>query len=340
MIDAAVIEAVRAGMAEAGIDALLLRPSPDFRYLGGHSPEAEDGSGVPGLRGRYLVVPLDRPPAAAAGPAQAAALVPPTARRVAVDPQMPAAELFALRLDAELVLASAVLAPLRLRKRPEEVTAMRRAAAAADAVLLAARELAWFGATERAMARRLRAMLAETGCEGTPSVLVAAGEHSAEPGHVPCERVVNPGDALLVGVAGRWDGYCAEAARVFAVAEPPEDFDAMYSVVLAAQQAAADRVRPGVPCAEAARSAREVIDGSGYGDYAGERPGRGIGLSLAEGPWLGAGETFAPGMVVCLEPAIYLPDLFGARVADVVVCGEGGPETLGAASRALHVLDH
>ncbi|GAB3132183.1 M24 family metallopeptidase [Microbispora hainanensis] len=332
MIDPLMLEDVRAGMTGAGVDALVLRPSPDFRYLRAGPPAGADGES-------YLVVALDGPPAQAGDPAQAAALVPPTARRVAVDPQMPAAELFALRLDAELVLASAVLAPLRLRKRADEVAAMRHAAAAADAVLLAARELAWFGATELAMARRLRAMLAETGCEGTPSVLVAAGEHSAGPRHRPCDRVINPGDALLVSIGGRWNGYCAEVARVFAVAEPPEDFDAMYSVVLAAQRAAVDLVRPGVACAEAAAVAREVIDGSGYGAYAAARAGRGIGLSPAEGPWLAAGERFEAGMTVCLEPAIYLPELFGARVADVVVCGEDGPELLSTGSRALHVLD-
>ncbi|GGO21812.1 peptidase M24 [Microbispora rosea subsp. aerata] len=331
MIDPLMLEAVRSGMAGAGIDALVLRPSPDFRYLRGGAAEPYEAG--------YLVVALDGPPVTAGDPARAAALVPPTARRVAVDPQMHAAELFALRLDAELVLASAVLAPLRLRKRAAEVDAMRHAAAAADAVLLAARDLAWFGVTELAMARRLRAMLAEAGCEGTPSVLVAAGEHSAGPRHRPCERVINPGDALLVSVGGRWNGYCAEVARVFAVAEPPEDFDAMYSVVLAAQRAAVDLVRPGVACAEAAAIAREVVDGSGYGDYAAAPAGRGIGLSPAEGPWLADGETFEPGMTVCLEPAVYLPELFGARIADVVVCGEDGPELLSTASRALHVLD-
>ncbi|MFI7033207.1 M24 family metallopeptidase [Microbispora rosea] len=333
MIDPLMLEDVRAGMTGAGVDALVLRPSPDFRYLRAASPKGAGGES-------YLVVALDGPPAQAGDLAQAAALVPPTARRVAVDPQMHAAELFALRLDAELVLASAVLAPLRLRKRADEVAAMRHSAAAADAVLLAARELAWFGATELAMARRLRAMLAETGSEGASSVLVAAGEHSADARHQPCERVINPGDALLVSVGGRWNGYCAEVTRVFAVAEPPEDFDAMYSVVLAAQQAAVDLVRPGVACAEAATTVREVIDGSGYGAYAAARAGRGIGLSPAEGPWLAAGERFEAGMTVCLEPAIYLPDLFGARVADVVVCGEDGPELLSTGSRALHVLDH
>ncbi|MDP9842393.1 M24 family metallopeptidase [Streptosporangium lutulentum] len=323
------IDEVLLRMAEEGIDALILRPSPDFRYLGGRG----DG---------YLVVTMDGPPAVATGPLEAAALVPVSARRVGVDPEMRAGELFSLRVEAELVLASAVLAPLRLNRGPAEVSASEHAASAADAVLLMAREPAWFGATERAMARRLWAMMIEAGCEEVRSVLVAAGEHSAVPGHVPCDRVINPGDALLVSVCGRWGDHYAEVARVFAVAEPPEDFEAMYSVVLAAQRAAFDALRPGVPAAEAGRAAREVIEDSGYGHYAAERLGRGVGLGHDEGPWLAPGDptVLAPGMTVCVEPAIYLPDLFGARVADVVVCTPTGARRLSGSSQSLHVLDH
>jgi Xaa-Pro aminopeptidase len=319
---------VRAAMAEAGIDALVLRPSPDFRYLGGQG----DG---------YLVLAREGPPAGAAGPAEAAALLPPGAARVAVDPEMRAGELFALGVETELVLASAVLAPLRLRKRPAELAALSRAAEAADAVLLAARELSWFGATELAMARRLRAMLAETGCEEVLSVLVAAGEHTALAAHVPGGRVINPGDALLVAVCGRWDGYCAEVARVFAVAEPPEDFEAMYSVVLAAQRAAVEAIRPGVTAAQVSGIVTEVIEGSGYGNHAGDTHGRGVGLSPEEAPRLAPGDQtpLAPGVTVCVEPAIRLPDLYGARVADVVACTEQGAKRLSRSSRALHVLE-
>ncbi|MFF5205617.1 M24 family metallopeptidase [Streptosporangium sp. NPDC000396] len=322
------IDEVRARMAEEGIDALVLRPSPDFRYLGGQG----DG---------YLVLAADLPPATAAGPLEAAALIPSSARRVGVDPEMRAWELFSLRVEAELVLAPVVLAPLRLRRGLAEVAATGRAASAADAVLLAARELAWFGTTERAMARRLRAMMAETECEEVLSVVVAAGEHTAVPRHVPCDRVINPGDALLVSVCGRWGDYCSEVARVFAVAEPPEDFEAMYSVVLAAQRAALDALRPGVTAAAIDRVAREVIDGSGYGDYAGQRSGRGLGLGQDEGPWLVPGDetVFVPGTTVCVEPAIYLPELFGARVADVVVCIPEGAQRLSASPQALHIID-
>jgi Xaa-Pro aminopeptidase len=309
-------------MAEAGIDALVLRQSPDFRFLDGGD-------------GAFLVVTPD----AVAETGDPVALLPPDVRRVGVDPEMRVRELFGLTIEAELVPASAVLAPLRLRKEPRELAAIGRAVAAAESVLERARELAWFGATERAMAYRLRRLLVESGCEEVLSLRVSAGEHTARPVHRPGGRVINPGDALLVSVCGRWDGYCAEAGRVFAVAEPPEDFEAMYSVVLAAHRAALSALRPAVPLADLVRTVTEVIDASGYGRFAAHHVGRGVGLGHDEGPRAGEEAVFAAGMTFCLEPAIYVPDLFGARVADVVACTASEPVLLGASPHTLHVLD-
>lgn len=318
------LDAVRSAMAAAGVDALVLRPSPDFRLLGGTG-------------GAFLVVTAD----AWVETADPAALVPGTARRVGVDPEMRVRELFGLSIDAELVPAAAVLAPLRLRKQPAEIAAIGRAAAAADGVLAQARELAWFGATEREMARRLGALLVESGCEEVLDLRVAAGEHTARPGHRPTGRVINPGDALQVAVCGRWDGYCAEVARVYAVAEPPEDFEALYSVVLAAQTAAVQSVRHAVPAADLARTVQGVIDGSGYGRFTTEGCGRGVGFGHDEAPHLSPGDptVLDAGMALCLEPAIYVSDLFGARLADVVACTAAGPLALSAPPHAVHILD-
>nr|WP_311131912.1 Xaa-Pro peptidase family protein [Nonomuraea gerenzanensis] len=314
------VAGARRAMAGAGIDALVLRPSPDFRFLGGGP-------------GPFLVLTQDD----LAETGDPAALVPQGARRVGVDPEMRVRELFGLAIEAELVHAGPVLAPLRLRKEPYEIDALRRAVAAAEGVLERVRELAWFGETEWAMAARLRTLLLESGCEEPLSLRVSAGEHTARPAHRPSRRVINPGDVLGVSVCGRWDGYCAESARVFVVAEPPEDFEAMYSVVLAAHRAGLAALRPGVPAGEIARAVTEMIDGSGYGRFASPHAGRGIGLSLFEGP--GEDTVLEAGMTFCLEPAIQVPDLFGARVADVVLCSEVGAVPLGTLPHTLHALD-
>ncbi|MFI6503234.1 M24 family metallopeptidase [Nonomuraea typhae] len=306
------------------MDALVLRPSPDFRFLGGRG----DG---------FLVVTRD----AFAETGDPGPLVPVSARRVGVDPEMRVRELFALAVDAELVPAGAVLAPLRLRKEAEELDAIALAARAADEVLASAREWRWFGATERAMARRMYVQLLESGCEEVLDVRVSAGEHTALPAHRPTDRVINPGDALHVSVRGRWNGYCAEVARTMAVAEPPDDFDALYTVILAAQRAALGAVRQAHSAASVAAAAQTVIDDSGYGRFAATHCGRGLGLAADEPPVLSASDPteLAPGMALCLEPAVYLPDLFGARLADVALCTSSAPRLLTTPPPALPVLD-
>jgi Xaa-Pro aminopeptidase len=318
--------AVLTRMAEAGLDALVLRPSPDLRYVAGH-----DVSG-------FLVLTPGLPPGFASGAAEAAALIPRPVSRVGVDAEMRAHELFALGVDADLVLASSVLDPLRIRKRPEEVAAIQRAAAAADQVLTVARDLSWFGATEHGMAARLAA---ESGAAGIVSVVVAAGENTARPRHVPAGRVINPGDAVSISVTAVHDGYHAHASRGFVVAEPPEDFDAVYAVLVSAGNAAAEAMRPGVTAADVDAAAWTVLDESGYGPYVTRGTGHGVGLDRRERPWLTAADqtVLAPGMTMTVEPGIHVTDLYGAQVGDVVECTENGARTMNFAPRALHVLD-
>lgn len=312
------LEAVRAAMRREGIDALVLRPSPDFRFLGGRGDA-------------YLVVTHEGAPYETLDPTVS------RARRVGVDPEMRVAELFALRIDAELVPASAVLASLRQVKEAHELTALARAGGAAGAALDMVQAQPWFGRSERDMAVRLRVALAETGCEEALSVRVSAGSHTSRARHLPSERVINPGDAVQVSVLGRWDGYCAEVARVYAVAEPPEDYEAMYSVVLAAHQAALSAVRPGVTVGAVSAAASAVIDGSGYGPFAGPLTGRGIGLGHHEP--IPDATVLRPGMTLVLEPAIHLPDLFGARLAGVVACTSNQAAALTPPPTGLHILD-
>ncbi|WP_214410706.1 M24 family metallopeptidase [Sphaerisporangium fuscum] len=321
-----VLAAVLDGMAAARLDALILRPSLGLRYVVGH-----DTSG-------FLVLVPGLPPVFAADAAEAAALVPPGAGRVGVDTEMRVHELFALGVEADLVLASRVLDPLRIRKRPEELAAIERAATAADRVFRAAARMSWFGAAESDMAVRLASM-PWTGEQ--VSVVVAAGENTARPEHKPGPRVINPGDAVTIQVTAQHDGYHAHASRAFVVAEPPEDFDALHAVLLLARAAAIEAVRPGVTAAEVDAAAWTVLDESGFGRYAERGTGHGVGLDRREAPWLTPDDptVLAPGMTVTIAPAIHVPELYGARVGDVVECTANGARTLNQAPLTLHVLD-
>src|SRR5690606_13168649 len=166
-------------MAAAGIDALVLRPSPDFRFLGGR------GDGFLVVTAEAAVETADPRPYLLEG-----------VRRVGVDPEMRVRELFGLAVEAELVPAAQVLAPLRLVKEPYEVALAEAAARATEAVLGYARELSWFGATEREMAGRRRVLALEAGREEVPAARVTAGPGPAGPRRAPAARVIQAGDAL------------------------------------------------------------------------------------------------------------------------------------------------
>jgi Xaa-Pro aminopeptidase len=258
---------------------------------------------------------------------------------------MPARELLALQgqLRPGTLLASAapLLSPLRQRKTTREVAAMERAAIVADRVFAAARELTWSGATEKEIARQLHMLLLEAGHDDVASVLVSAGENSADPLHRPSDRVINPGDVVLVHVGGHHAGYCFRTARMIVVAEPPEDFEAMYSVVIAAHNAACEAVRPGITAAGIHAIIQEVISESGYGAFYSHRSGQGIGLDDDEPPYLIPEDdtVLEAGTVLSIEPGIYLPGLYGAHIQDVVVCTEFESRRLSQTSRLLTVVD-
>jgi Xaa-Pro aminopeptidase len=112
-------------------------------------------------------------------------------------------------------------------------------------------------------------------------------------------------------------------------------------VLLSAREAAAEAVRPGATASEVDAAAWRVLDESGYGAYAERGTGHGVGLERREPPWIarGDGTVLGPGMTMTIEPAIHVPDLYGARVGDVVECTETGCRPMHHAPLALHVLD-
>jgi Xaa-Pro aminopeptidase len=136
------------------------------------------------------------------------------------------------------------------------------------------------------------------------------------------------------------DGYCSDETRTYCVGAPPADFAAYYAVLLEAQRAACDHVRPGVTAESVDAAAREIIAAAGYGEYFVHRTGHGIGLETHEEPYIVAGNTeqLEPGMAFSIEPGIYLPARHGARIEDIVVCGESSGERVNLRPRELVVL--
>jgi Xaa-Pro aminopeptidase len=357
------VDDVAARVRSEGLDALLLTPGADLRYVSGYDAKQLERLTclvIPAADPAFLVVPRLELAAAQASPASGLGLelIPweetedpyaliagrlgPVAT-VGLADQMWALMVLKLRdalPGAKQVLASAALRDLRMRKSPAEVAALREAGAAIDRVH--ARVPGWLrvGWTERQIGALIaEAIMAEH--VQVDFVIVASGPNAASPHHEVSDRVLQPGDAVVVDIGGMMpSGYRSDCTRTYAIGTPPDDFLAYYQVLQDAQQAAFDAVAPGVPAEQVDAAARAPITAAGYGPAFIHRTGHGIGLESHEDPYIvtGNAEPLEPGMAFSIEPGIY-PGANGARIEDIVVCTEDGAERLNNGPRELVIVE-
>jgi len=349
-------------LAEAGGSALLVAPSPDFRYLIGYEPmplERPTVLVIDAAGGAALVVPeLERPLAAAGPAANLLEFVPwrddddpyaliaahvPRGGSVFVGDRIWGSHVLALQRalpGAAWASAAPIVGAMRARKDAEELDALRRAATAADAALgdLLSESLA--GRTEGAVAATLADLLIEHGHDTAEFTIVASGPNAASPHHEPTDRRIGAGDPIVIDFGGRVDGYYSDTTRTVVLGEPGERVRAVHAVVAEAHRAATDRVRPGVEIQTVDRAARAVIDAAGFGDRFIHRTGHGIGLEVHEPPYATSGDhtVLEPGMTFSVEPGIYLEGELGVRIEDIVAVTDDGVEALNTTSRALVVV--
>jgi Xaa-Pro aminopeptidase len=350
---------------EARIDALLITPGSDLRYLTGyhaHALERLTCLVVPAHDDAFLVVPRLEKPAAEASPAGelgieivpwdetddpyalVASRLPQALTRVGLDNRMWAEKVLAFRKalpHAEQKLAGDVLRELRMRKSPDEIESLRRAAAAIDSVHERMGEWLRAGRTERAVARDILDAIVLAGHESADFAIVASGPNGASPHHDVSDRLIQPGDPVVVDIGGTMpDGYCSDSTRTYAVGEPTADFVRSYEVLLRAQVTQVDAVAPGVAAAALDAVGRDIIAEAGLGEYFVHRTGHGIGLDGHEDPYIVSGNNLElePGMTFSIEPGIYLQGKHGARIEDIVACTESGGERLNCTTRELALL--
>ncbi|CAN5244194.1 Xaa-Pro peptidase family protein [soil metagenome] len=360
------LELARAGTERAGLDALILSPGADLRYLTGyhaHYTERLTALVLPVQGDPLLVVPVLERPMVAASPAGGLGLevvgweetadpyrlvadrLGSRPSRVAVANRMWAEQVLRLR-DAlpgvELGLAGTVLRALRMRKSAAEVEALRRAGQAIDRVHSRMAEWLRPGRTERAVGGDIAAAILAEGHVSADFTIVGSGPNGASPHHELSDRVIEPGDVVVVDIGGTTaEGYCSDNTRTYVCGgQPPAEVADYYAVLLAAQEASTLAVGPGVTPHDVDAAARDIIAAAGYGEYFIHRTGHGIGLEGHEEPWIVAGNTepLTPGMAFSIEPGIYLPGRHGARIEDIVVCTETGVDRLNMIDRDLTVL--
>jgi Xaa-Pro aminopeptidase len=348
-----------------GIEALLVTPSPDYAYLLGYRAPAME-------RLTCLVLTADGPPRLVLPRLEAPLalhelgdladhvelvewdetddpfrlvqeLLRGTTGRIGVQDQMWAR--FVLRFQAmlepvQLVPAGHTLSALRSVKGPDEVERLRSAASAADQAMLAITGERLSGRSEEEVSAHIRQLLLDAGHDTADFAIVGSGPNSASPHHEAGERVIQPGDAIVLDIGGTRGGYCSDTTRTAFVGEPPAEFAELYRVLEQAQAAACEAVAPGVAPEDVDAAARRIIDEAGYGEYFIHRTGHGIGMETHEEPYIVRGnrEPLQPGNAFSIEPGIYLDGRWGARIEDIVICTEDGGELLNLTPRTLYVV--
>ncbi|MFG1882584.1 M24 family metallopeptidase [Micromonospora sp. NPDC049102] len=356
--------AAQRATADAGLDALLLTPGSDLRYLTGYDAHAGERLTclvLPAEGAPTLIVPrLERPAAEAATttglrivdhpdgvdpyPLVVAALDGPAAA-VGLADRMWAEQVLALRAalpEAAQRLAGEVLRGLRIRKSPAEVAALAEAGAAIDEVHLRMGEWLRPGRTEVEVAADIATAIRAAGHVSVDFVIVAAGPNGASPHHGTSDRPIGVGEPVVVDIGGAMpSGYRSDCTRTYVAGGPaPAEFVEYYAVLHAAQSAAVAAVRPGISAEAADAAARTPIAAAGYGDAFLHRTGHGIGLDGHEEPYLvaGNGRPLEAGMAFSIEPGIYLAGRHGARIEDIVVCTTDGVQRLNTTPTELIAL--
>jgi Xaa-Pro aminopeptidase len=345
-----------------GIDALLITPGPNLRYLTGYHAlplERLTCLVLPADGAPTLVVPaLERAAALAAGveldivtwqetedPFALVADLVGEAAMIGVDDRMWAERVFALQAalpSAQLGLAGPILQELRLRKEPAEVDALREAAAAIDRVHARMGEWLQPGRTERQVGADISRAILDEGHETVDFVIVGSGPNGASPHHELSDRTIEPGDPVVVDIGGTTPaGYCSDSTRNYlAGGQAPDGYAEYFAALETAQQAQREHARPGVTAESVDAVGRRILEDAGLGDLFIHRTGHGIGQETHEEPYIVEGNTMVleEGMAFSIEPGFYVDGRYGARIEDIAVCTADGLEVLNHTPRELVVL--
>lgn len=344
------LKAAASAAADAGLAGLVITPGYDLRYLIGSRAQTFE-------RLTALVLPAAGAPTVVVPTLELAALresaVPELGLAVrdwvdgddpyalvgqalgggvletAVTDAMPALHLLPLAdvLGATPVLATDVLRRLRMIKDAPEIDVLRKAGAAIDRVHARLPEFLIPGRTEADVAADIAEAIVAEGHSEVAFIIVGSGPNGADPHHECSDRELGAGDIVVVDIGGPYEpGYNSDSTRTYSIGEPDPEVARRYAVLQRAQRAAVEAVRPGVTAEEVDAAARNVLAAEGLADVFVHRTGHGIGLSVHEEPYIVAGNALPlqEGMAFSVEPGIYFPGEWGARIEDiVVVTGDG-----------------
>jgi len=231
----------------------------------------------------------------------------------------------------ELIPAESIAEKMRIVKNADEIYLIEKSANAISFIIDTIINELKSGLSEKDIARRISFLAEEAGAErlAFPSI-VASGPNAALPHASPTNRLIMEGDPVIIDIGIKLEGYCSDITRTVFIGEPSAELKNIYNVVRKAQLAGIAAVLPDVESAYPDMIAREIIKNSGYGNYFGHGLGHGVGMAVHEAPRLASKQTaiLKNGMVVTVEPGIYIPGLGGVRLEETVVIENNKPRVL------------
>lgn len=247
-------------------------------------------------------------------------------------------EVYKKEFDMDLIPVSGLVEELRLIKTDEELTILKQAAKIADDAYEHIQSYIKPGVKEIDISNELEFFMRKQGAASSSfDIIVASGYRAALPHGVASEKKIESGELVTLDYGALFNGYCSDTTRTVAVGEINDELKTIYNTVLEAQLLGVKGVKPGITGKEADALARDYIKEKGYGDYFGHSTGHGLGMEVHEGPGLSfkSDKKLEPGMVVTVEPGIYVPNIGGCRIEDDIVITENGNERLTHSSKEL-----
>jgi len=348
---------IRAVLEQRGLDAILVSEAPNRRYLSGFAGSAgylliTDTNAVLATDSRYVEQAgrqapdfrVERIGGAVSWFPKLAAEV--GARRVGFEAQdltvsthasfRKAVKEAANGSSVRLYKTVNVVERIRAVKDDDELALLQRSSDIANEALDEIGANIQPGTTEGEIAWELeKAMKARGAEEASFATIVGAGANGALPHHRADDTVVEEGKGIVIDMGALYEGYCSDLTRTVFVGEPDEKFEKVYGTVLKAQLEAEAQLKTGMMGEEVDKVARQVIEEAGHGDEFGHSLGHGVGLAVHESPHIGprSKDVIEDGMVLTIEPGIYIPGWGGVRIEDMVVMENGRGRVMSSAKK-------
>ncbi|MFE8698956.1 M24 family metallopeptidase [Cytobacillus sp. FJAT-53684] len=245
------------------------------------------------------------------------------------------------RISAEMIPLSNTIESLRMIKDREEIATIKTAAEIADAAFTKLLDFIRPGVTEIEVSNELEFYMRKQGATSSAfDIIVASGIRSAFPHGVASNKKIEKGEMVTLDFGAYYQGYRSDITRTVAVGEPNNDLKGIYSIVLEALSKALSGIKSGILGKEADAFSRDYITEKGYGKQYGHGSGHGIGLDIHEEPFknVNCEIRLQSGMVLTVEPGIYIPKLGGVRIEDDILITQDGNEVLTHSPKELIIL--